>query len=114
MGAPAGPPQLLLIAAAGLLVCIGLTHCVNHRDRSDHDPATVGHIDEPLGREGGFRLILGNRYLRLIALMAILLNVVNTIGEFMLGKLVVAQAARTLADGTAAGLTQSQLIGIFY
>jgi AAA family ATP:ADP antiporter len=114
MAAHAGPPQLLLIAAAGLLVCIGLTHCVNHRERSDHDPSTVGRIDEPLGPEGGFRLILGNRYLRLIALMAILLNVVNTIGEFMLGKLVVAQAARTLADGTDAGLTQSQLIGIFY
>jgi AAA family ATP:ADP antiporter len=114
MAAHAGPPQLLLIAAAGLLVCIGLTHGVNHRERSDHDPATVGRIDKPLGPEGGFRLILGNRYLRLIALMVILLNVVNTIGEFMLGKLVVAQASRTLVDGTAAGLTKSQLIGIFY
>jgi AAA family ATP:ADP antiporter len=59
-------------------------------------------------------LILTNRYLRLIALMVVLLNVVNTIGEFLLGRLVVAQASRALADGTAAGLTKSQLIGIFY
>jgi AAA family ATP:ADP antiporter len=114
MAAHAEPPQLLLIAAAGLLLCIGLTHRTNHRERARHDPATAGRIDEPLGPEGGFRLIFGSRYLTLIALMAVLLNVVNTIGEFMLGKLAVAQASRTLADGAAAGLTKSQLIGIFY
>jgi len=39
---------------------------------------------------------------------------VNTIGEFLLGKLVVAEASRTIAEGAAAGLTKSQLIGIFY
>ena len=76
--------------------------------------AAAGRIDEPLGPEGGFRLILASRYLRLIALMVILLNMVNTIGEFLLGKVVVAQASRALADGTAAGLTKAQLIGIFY
>jgi AAA family ATP:ADP antiporter len=114
MVAHAGPPELLLIAAFGLMVCIGLTCCANQRERSQQEPATAGPIDELLGPEGGFRLIVTNRYLRLIALMVILLNVVNTIGEFMLGKLVVAQASRALVDGTAAGLTKSQLIGIFY
>jgi AAA family ATP:ADP antiporter len=110
----AGPHQLLLIAAVGLIVCVGLTHCANHRERSQRQSITDGRADEPLGPEGGFRLILASRYLRLIALMVILLNVVNTIGEFLLGKLVVAQASRALADGTAAGHTTSQLIGIFY
>jgi AAA family ATP:ADP antiporter len=114
MAAHAGPPQLLVTAALGLMVCIGLTHCANHRERSRPGSVTAGRIDEPLGRQGGFRLILTDRYLRLIALMVILLNVVNTIGEFLLGKLVVAQASRALADGTAAGLTKSQLIGISY
>jgi AAA family ATP:ADP antiporter len=114
MAAHAGPHQLLLIAAIGLIVCIGLTHCVNHRERSQRAPAADDPADEPLGPEGGFRLILASRYLRLIALMVILLNVVNTIGEFLLGKLVVAEASRALADGTAAGLNRSQLIGIFY
>jgi AAA family ATP:ADP antiporter len=95
-------------------VCIGLAHCANHQERSQREPATDGRADEPLGPEGGFRLILTSRYLRLIALMVILLNVVNTLGEFLLGKLVVAQASRAHEDGTAAGLTMSQLIGIFY
>lgn len=114
MAAHAGPPRLLLVAATGLMVCVGLTCCANHRERSRHAPATPGPIDELLGPEGGFHLIATSRYLRLIALMVVLLNVVNTIGEFMLGKLVVAQASRALLDGTAAGLTRSQLIGVFY
>jgi AAA family ATP:ADP antiporter len=96
------------------MLCIGLTCGANHRERSRHEPAASGPIDEPLGPEGGFRLILTNHYLRLIALMVVLLNVVNTIGEYMMGKLVVDQAARALVGGTAAGLTRSQLIGIFY
>jgi AAA family ATP:ADP antiporter len=114
MAAQAAPHQLLLIAAIGLIACIGLTHCANHRERARRKPATDGRTDEPLGSEGGFRLIATSRYLRLIALMVIFLNVVNTIGEFLLGKLVVAQASRALSDGTAAGLTRSQLIGVFY
>jgi AAA family ATP:ADP antiporter len=114
MAAQAGPPRLLLTAALGLMVCIGLTNCANHRERSHPGSAGTGRIGEPLGPEGGFRLILTNRYLRLIALMVTLLNMVNTIGEYLLGKLVVAQASHALADGTAAGLTKSQLIGIFY
>jgi AAA family ATP:ADP antiporter len=114
LAAHVDPPQLLLLAATGLMVCIGLTSCANHREHSRHEPATAGPIDERLGPEGGFHLIVTNRYLRLMALMVILLNVVNTIGEFLLGKLVVVQASGALVDGTAAGLTKSQLIGIFY
>jgi AAA family ATP:ADP antiporter len=114
MAAHADPAQLLLIAATGLMVCIGLTWYANHRECCRHQPAVAGRIDERLGPEGGFGLIVSNRYLRLIALMVVLLNLVNTIGEFMLGKLVVAQASRALVNGTAAGLTKSQLIGVFY
>jgi AAA family ATP:ADP antiporter len=114
MAVHTGPPRLLLLAAVGLTVCVGLAQCTHHRARSHGQSATAGRIDEPIGPEGGFHLIVTSRYLRLIALMAILLNVVNTIGEFLLGKLVVAQASRALAEGTAAGLTRAQLIGIFY
>jgi AAA family ATP:ADP antiporter len=114
MAAHAGPPRLLLIAAMGLMGCIGLTFCANHRERCRHQPATSGPVDQRLGPEGGFRLIVTNSYLRLIALMVVLLNVVNTIGEYLLGKLVVAHTSRALVDGTAAGLTRSQLIGVFY
>jgi len=114
MAVHAGAPHLLLLAAAGLTACVGLTYSANHRERCHSKSVTAGGIEEPIGSESGFHLVVTNRYLRLIAFIVILLNVVNTIGEFLLGKLVVAQAARALADGTAAGLTKAQLIGIFY
>jgi ATP:ADP antiporter, AAA family len=114
MAAHAAPAQLLVVAAAGLLVCVALTLCVNHRESSHGGALTAGHTDEPLGPAGGFRLILTDRYLRLIGVMVILVNTVNTVGEFLLGKLVVGYAARALIDGTAAGLTKPQLIGVFY
>ncbi len=46
-------------------------------------------LDEaPLGQEGGFELIMRDRYLLWIAVLTILLNVVNTTGGFLLNKFV--------------------------
>ena len=53
-------------------------------------------------RDGGIQLIIGDRYLRLIAVVVILLNVVNTTGDNLLGRLVVLDASRAIANGTAA------------
>jgi AAA family ATP:ADP antiporter len=114
MATHADPPALLLIAALGMMVCIGLTELVDRRSRAKHRSFNRNSREVPLGPEGGFRLVLTNRYLRLVAVMVILLNVVNTTGEFLLGKMVVAQALAAIADGTAAGLTKSQMIGVFY
>ena len=36
---------------------------------------------------GGFGLVLGNSYLRLIALLVVLLNVVNTTGEYLVARM---------------------------
>jgi AAA family ATP:ADP antiporter len=107
------PPDLLLLAAAGLLVCVGLNYCVIRQSLPSQQRPVEGK-ERPLGREGGLRLIVTDPYLRLIAALAILVNVVNTTGEYLLGRLVVADALRALADGTAGGFTKSQLIGIFY
>ena len=43
---------------------------------------------------GGFRLVLGNRYLRLIALLVVLLNVVNTTGEYLVARLLTMHVER--------------------
>jgi AAA family ATP:ADP antiporter len=96
------------------MVCMALNLWASHRERSHGASVQADNPDQPLERTGGFQLILTDRYLRLIALLVIIVNVVNTIGEFLLGKLVVAQVARTIASGAAAGLTKAQLIGIFY
>lgn len=107
------PADLLILAAGGLLVCVGLNCCVA-RTAVPQAPESVGSHSEPLGATGGFRLVLGDRYLRLIAALVILVNAVNTMGEYLLGGLVAAQASRAIADGTAGAFSKSQLIGIFY
>ena len=114
MTAHLNPVDLFLIAVGGLLVCVGLNQWVSHRAASRRTQAAAGGDGQPLGPDGAFRMILNDRYLRLIAVLVILVNVVNTIGEFLLGRVVVAEVSRAIAAGTAAGFTKSQLIGIFY
>ena len=62
---------------------------------------------------GGIGLVMRDRYLRLIALLVVLLNWINTTGEFILADFVQRDAAaRVAASGGA--LTASVLIAEFY
>ena len=60
----------------------------------------------------GFALVARSPYLRLIGLLLIVLNLVNTTGEYILGSLVTARAD-VLAAG-AAGVSKGAFIGQFY
>jgi len=113
MAAHLTPADLFVLAAGGLLVCIGLNYCVARRAVPQAPDSAAGN-PESLGANGGFRLVLGDRYLRLVAALVILVNAVNTTGEYLLGRLVAAQASRAIAEGTAGAFSESQLIGIFY
>ncbi len=64
--------------------------------------------------EGPFKLVLKCRYLLLIALMILLLNWVNTLGEYILGGVVTDSAAAAVAAGGAGDLTEGEYIGAFY
>jgi AAA family ATP:ADP antiporter len=77
----------MLIAAAGLLLPVGLTVWANVRDRACRRSAARRTEDQPLARTGGFRLIFTQRYLLLIACLIVMVNVVNTLGEFLMGRL---------------------------
>lgn len=106
-----GPYPLMLAAAAVLAVCLGITRRI-HFDVA-RSPATFdsGPADAPLDKANGFQLLCRDRYLLLIAGLIVLLNVVNTSGEFLLGKLVVASAARQPGADLA---FQQKFIGEFY
>ena len=105
-----GAYRLMLIAAAGLLVPVGLTLLAHARDRAAPHGRSR-HDEQPLARTGGFRLIFTDRYLLLIACLVVMVNVVNTLGEFLMGKLIAADALAAVAAGTAGGATARDLIG---
>ncbi|MBA3396535.1 MAG: translocase [Deltaproteobacteria bacterium] len=111
---PLGISPLMLVAAGLLVACIMLTFVGARLARKvprtaedeDHD------VNEaPLEKEGGFRLVLKVKYLRLIAIMIVLYNLVNTTGEYILGK-VVTDAAFATANGDQE--VAKQIIGEFY
>jgi AAA family ATP:ADP antiporter len=78
-------------------------------------PAAPKHDDGRISGGGNaFGLVLGNRYLLLIALLMLVLNWVNTTGEYILGRTVADAAARAVAAGTAGGLDEKGFIGKFY
>lgn len=108
-----GPYRLMLLAAAMLLGCILITYLVNRRE-SAASSVKARTAEEPLGKEGGFQLVFRSRYLFLIAMLVVLLNVVNTTGEFILGKLVVAEANEMFGKGAAFEHQRQGFIGSFY
>jgi AAA family ATP:ADP antiporter len=108
-----GPYQLMIFSAVLLFACIVFSHIVNRRERSE-SVAEKRQSQEPLGKEGGFKLVLQSRYLLLIAFLIVLLNVVNTTGEFLLGKLVVENADQAVAASGAAEEAKQAYIGQFY
>jgi AAA family ATP:ADP antiporter len=128
--APLGAYQLMLVAAALLAISIFITNAVNSREirRRQTNPIEAD-TEAPLGKKGGFALVLGHRYLMLIALLMVVLNLVNTTGEFVLGKTVAEEAKRAVvteeqqsaAVGDKSKLTSAQkekivhaFIGKFY
>lgn len=97
--------QMMAIAAVLLGGYLGITFAVNRRESGR---AGSKHATEPLDRKGGFQLILRERYLLLIALAILLLNIVNTNGEYIVSRFVSESAAHLAKP------EQGRFIGQFY
>jgi len=93
---PEGPLsvyQLILLAGAILIISIILTIVIHKREVKKIKPkVAIPSADEEAGEEieekplqkgGGFRLVLKSRYLIFLAFMILMLNYVNTTGEFI-------------------------------
>ncbi|MEO8139470.1 MAG: MFS transporter [Gemmatimonadota bacterium] len=136
-----GVPQLLLVAAVLLLAAAVCGNLADARERARCEagiparftteklPAATGEYlvqgsgdDQKVtvsltgtsNRRGTFRLVFRERYLLLIALLILVLNWVNTTGEYLLGRTVAMTAEAAVAAGTAGGLSVTEYIGRFY
>jgi AAA family ATP:ADP antiporter len=106
-----GPYRLMLVGAGGLILPVALTLWVNRRERATGRDAAAERADQPLAKIGGFALIMKDRYLLLIAILMVLLNLVNTVGEFLLARLITSEATRAVASGASGGVGVAELIG---
>jgi AAA family ATP:ADP antiporter len=106
---------LMLVSAALLGLCLLLTNIIHVREKSRAGPsAQRSQADQPLDREGGFQLVLRNRYLLFIGLVVLMVNWVNTNGEYILAKTLSMQARELAAAAGGGSDLESQVIARFY
>ena len=111
---PLGPFNVMLIAAGALCLCAALSrwasHVISEREGDREKKKNV----EALGPQGGFQLLVSDPYLRLIAVLTILLNIVSLSGDFILGKLVVNHANDVVGSGKQLLAARGAFIGAYY
>jgi ATP:ADP antiporter, AAA family len=114
---------LLLTAIGFLLASLTLIIVVHRREKrasearakakeGDGTPKAA-EADAPLGKKGGFALLLADRYLLLIGGLAFLLNCANTNGEYILDRTLVQHVKDIIPAGADAHHFTEQYIGEF-
>jgi AAA family ATP:ADP antiporter len=104
------PVAMLQASMAMLAVHLALYWVINRREA--RRPAQAAVAQAPLAEGGGFGLVFANPYLRIVALLMIVLNVVNTTGNFILDSAVERGAAAAVAANPS--LDRLAIIGSFY
>jgi len=111
---PVGPYNMMLIAAAALCLCAALSRWAGHVISAREGAREKKKDVEALGPQGGFQLLIADPYLRLIALLTILLNIVSLSGDFILGKLVINHANEVVGSAKQLLAARSAYIGAYY
>ena len=101
---------LFLYAAAGLALSIALYQLVDRRapDRATDAAAPPTPPEERASAINGFGLVMRNRYLRLLAFMVLVATVINTTGEYVIGKMATDRA------GELAAAARDEYLSSFY
>jgi AAA family ATP:ADP antiporter len=103
------PYDMMHVTAVLLCAHLWLYRLVDRREAGRPGQAAAA---APLSATGGFRLVFENPYLRLLAPLIVLLNVVNTTGNYILDKSVVAAADAAMAADPS--LSRDAFFGSFY
>lgn len=119
--APFGIYELMLVGCVLLVLQAAITNLVDRdvarkRQRTCERPAAI--YPSP-GRPAGpgpnaFKLVISKPYLLSMGVMLMLLNWVNSMGEYILGNAIRGAAEAAVAAGKAGGLSVGQVIGHAY
>lgn len=109
-----GPQRLLLGGMLSLVVCALLIVLANRTARQQMAGQSQRADEKLADGPSGFRLIASDRYLLLIAALVLLLNVVNTSGEYLFGRYVLATAEAQFGAGPESEAARQQFVGASY
>jgi AAA family ATP:ADP antiporter len=104
--------QNILQISALLLIFSSFLYWLGQKKRAAESPKTVDSQDQKLSGTNGFTLIFRSRYLLLMAGLFLVLNLVNTTGEFILSSKVVEAAHKAIAADPS--IRENAFIGSFY
>ena len=109
-----GPYGLMLASAGVITTTLVLSRLAERAIPEDSRSLPTHHEQtESTGPYGGFAVVFKDRYLVLIALFVVLLNGINTTGEYVLAEYVVSQADLVVGS-TADDVARGNFIGAFY
>jgi AAA family ATP:ADP antiporter len=105
-----GVYELLLVSAGILTACIGLTIKIDRMDTSTSAGDTSEESQDSSTRSNsvGFDLVLKHKYLGLIAVLVLLLNLVNTNGEYIIGQFAEDHFRAATHDAVTTALAENQ------
>ena len=106
-----GIPALHLLQLAAVALLLSLA-CYLIVERMQPHPARGTAVKGGAASRDGFAMLARNPYLRLICLLLLVLNVVNTTGEYILSRAVLATAEANLPGASDAA--REAYIGSFY
>lgn len=112
-----GVYSLMLVAAGILASSLVVTHVVDyleHKTESIDSEEEIAVQEDTFSKTGAFSMVVQNRYLLLIAVLMLVLNWVNTTGEYILGKTVLANAEDLVKSGQSEYTSVEAYIGGFY
>jgi AAA family ATP:ADP antiporter len=99
--------ELFLVVAAALAVSIVIYRIIDRRERIERDARSTIALTKPeavrpVERDGGFKLVLSDKYLRVMAAMVMAGSLVNTVGEYVVGRMADVEAAQVAAAAVTA------------
>ena len=100
------PYDMMHVTTAILFVHLALYRLIDRRESGRPGQAAAA---APLSAAGGFRLVFATPYLRLLAALIVLLNVVNTTGNYIWNKSLIAAASAAVAGDPS--LSKDAFIG---
>jgi AAA family ATP:ADP antiporter len=83
--------QMMLVAAFILIACMWLTH-LGHDAANGHRQRKADGPPRTRDYRGGFTLVVGDRYLLLIGISVIVVNLITATGDFILAQMVSTRA----------------------